>query len=194
MKNISNYLDFINENVNDFNKVVNHFEEVINVLHQSRKFQEEINKYIELFYEIGKYLHKNNLLSKYDGKLKELQGLANQLRSHNKSDDKSNLLLKQIISKKDQLKSEILSKPGQEQKSSQQTTVSPGKEMSPKYPNMTRGEDKEIHSELRKLCLKYPENKQLQELQNSWYKEDNKSSDYDFWDDKMTEIFKKITN
>ena len=65
------------------------------------------------------------------------------------------------------------------------------KQMSKKYPNITIDDSKEISDELDRLCNKYPENKQLKELQNSWYGGDNKESDYDFWDDKMREIFKK---
>lgn len=194
MKNIYNYFTFINESNNDFNKIISNFEESIDSLHKFGRFKEESNKYFELFNEIGKYLQKNNLLSKYDSKLKDLLGLSNKLKSFNKVDDQFNSLLKQIIVKKNQLKSEIL---GQNQEVSQEKSkeVKPigqeKDEMSKKRPNMTRRDVKEIDSSLNHLMDKHSDNKVLSDLYNKWMNGDDKDKDIDFWDDKIREIFKK---
>ncbi len=150
-------------------------------------------KYIELFNEIGSYLKKNNLLTdEHDKKLKELLSMSNKLNSIKAVDSEFINLTKKLGSESEQLKNN-LSGIKSDVKVGDNSSVGSdkSKEMSKKYPNNTKEDAKEISSELDRLCGKYPENKQLQDLQNSWFEGDNKESDYDFWDDKMREIFKK---
>jgi hypothetical protein len=188
MKHLKLFEEFpylIMENLEEFNKISTHFEQEINHLHKGNRFKDESNTYGAYFNEIGKYLQKNNLLQRFDTKLKELIVLSNKLKSLNKVDEQFNSILKQILLKKEELKKEILSN----NNSNNITNSTDNKEMSKKYPKITISDVKIIKNEFDRLLNKYNDNQLLNDLYNKWLSGENKDGDYDFWENEMIKIF-----
>jgi hypothetical protein len=154
------------------------------------QFSESLNR------AIG-YLKKNNIEPKtiskhFDSISKDINIILNAdydraIPLRKQINQNFNLLIQDLIKYLKEVGTTTDEKPKEEK----QSLSNNSKEMSKLRPNMTISDTKEISNELDRLCDKYPENKQLKELQNSWYKGEDKQRDYDFWDDKIREIFKK---
>ena len=186
MKNIQTYKKFneSDSNIQLLKKIFDSYENEIDNFHKKREFNNVANSYFNLFNELNKYLKNND-------DVKKLIQISGKLKSLNKVDDEFNSILSTLMSKKEQLKKQLFNSISNNNSSTDYKKDVKIKEMSKKYPNISTVDAKEISNELDRMCNKYPENKQLQELQNSWYEGDNKSSNYDFWDDKIREIFQK---
>ena len=119
-------------------------------------------------------------------------GVGDQLTNlKRKIDQNFNLLIQDLIKYLKEIGTTTDKKIEEKPKQENPSVDSNKPKMSKRHPNMTIDDTKEISNKLEELCNKYPENKQLKELKNSWYEGDNKEGDYDFWYDKMSEIFKK---